>query len=61
MEAATHRSPTGETFSVTASLGVATLGPGVATGEALLQSADEALYQAKRSGRNRVVMSGVPA
>jgi diguanylate cyclase (GGDEF)-like protein len=51
-----HRSPAGESFRVTASLGVATLRPG-ASGEALLQAADEALYRAKDAGRNQVALA----
>jgi two-component system, cell cycle response regulator len=41
------------TQSVTASFGVAELAPGE-RGDALLRRADSALYEAKRSGRNRV-------
>lgn len=51
-----HRSPAGETFRVTASLGVATAKRG-ASGEALLQAADEALYRAKGEGRNQVALA----
>lgn len=43
----------GQEFSVTASLGVAFSTPGDDI-ESLLQKADQALYQAKDSGRNRV-------
>lgn len=40
-------------ISVSASFGVATLDPGSDDIDSLLQKADEALYDAKRSGRNR--------
>ncbi|KQC06816.1 MAG: hypothetical protein APR62_00970 [Smithella sp. SDB] len=45
---------------VTASFGVASMvpGSGQATPEALILAADQAMYQAKRSGRNRVVIFG---
>lgn len=52
-----HEAPGGETFQVTASVGVVSLGPRALTADALLQRADEALYTAKRGGRNRVVVS----
>lgn len=42
---------------VTISIGIAAIGPDQATPEALLKRADQALYEAKRSGRNRVVAS----
>jgi diguanylate cyclase (GGDEF)-like protein len=43
---------------VTISLGVATAAPGLATSpESLVASADEALYRAKRAGKNRVEVS----
>jgi len=44
----------GQKIKVTISLGVAALTPGLSTCHALLKNADEALYEAKRSGRNRV-------
>lgn len=45
--------------NVTASFGVASLIPGNHTGpEALLLAADQALYRAKKSGRNRVHVDG---
>jgi diguanylate cyclase (GGDEF)-like protein len=43
--------------TVTASLGVAIFHTHGTTAEALVSAADEALYQAKHSGRNRVVMA----
>jgi diguanylate cyclase (GGDEF)-like protein len=43
---------------VTASLGVATLPPGSDDIEAMLTAADEALYRAKMSGRDRVEVAG---
>ena len=45
-----------EHFSVTASVGVAVLGPGD-TGKTWLARADAALYEAKSAGRNRVVFA----
>ena len=39
---------------VTASLGIASLGPDIADGTALVAAADRALYYSKESGRNRV-------
>jgi len=42
---------------VTASLGVATMSPNVLDVDALLRDADDALYKAKSSGRNRVVVA----
>ena len=45
--------PTGD-VRVTASFGVASMGSHAATAELLIAEADEALYQAKRDGRDRV-------
>jgi diguanylate cyclase (GGDEF)-like protein len=45
----------GKTFSVTMSLGVAALRDSVNDASGLLDLADSALYEAKRSGRNKVV------
>jgi diguanylate cyclase (GGDEF)-like protein/PAS domain S-box-containing protein len=47
----------GESFSVSVSIGLAQHVPGESL-EALLQRADTALYKAKRSGRDRVVIAG---
>lgn len=49
-----------ERYSVTISLGLSEYGPGGTSLETLIDSADQALYQAKRSGRNRVVRSAAP-
>ena len=44
-------------YPVTLSIGVAALGDGQSA-EALVTAADEALYEAKAAGRNRVVVAG---
>src|SRR4051812_41437913 len=48
------------TLRVTASLGVASLVHGVGEPRELLARADAALYEAKRSGKNKVVRAGYP-
>lgn len=48
--------PGGEPFSVTVSVGVAHCPCDATTPETLLEAADQALYQAKRSGRNRICL-----
>jgi diguanylate cyclase (GGDEF)-like protein len=45
----------GQTLNITVSFGVAYMYDKVEHAEALLQMADDALYAAKKSGRNRVV------
>ena len=45
------------TISVTVSIGIAEWQGGSDTAEALVKRADQALYSAKRAGRNRVVAS----
>jgi diguanylate cyclase (GGDEF)-like protein len=45
--------------AVTMSFGVASSGGGGFDHEAVLQAADEALYEAKRAGRDRVAVAGV--
>jgi diguanylate cyclase (GGDEF)-like protein len=49
-----------ETIRVTASCGVSALDLGYATPQALVQSADEALYASKETGRNRTSLAGAP-
>jgi diguanylate cyclase (GGDEF)-like protein len=51
----------GVTFKVTTSIGIATLTPDDEIADRLLERADEALYQAKHMGRNRVVAHDEPA
>lgn len=56
IEARPFQLRSGETpLMLTASMGIATIGPRVETPEQLLKQADRALYEAKNSGRNRVV------
>jgi diguanylate cyclase (GGDEF)-like protein len=45
-------------LTVTASLGAATMGPAAEDVNSLIAAADEALYAAKRAGKNRVVSAG---
>ena len=57
--AATRVDVDGQQLSVTASLGVSCFpGTGIFNLNDLLKAADQALYQAKESGRNRVVTAG---
>ncbi|MBI1318016.1 MAG: diguanylate cyclase [Candidatus Hydrogenedens sp.] len=44
----------GQALSVTSSIGVAEFGKGYQTPEDILRACDDALYEAKRNGRNRV-------
>jgi len=44
-------------FSITVSMGLATRGPKHLTADAVLHAADQALYRAKRGGRNQVVVA----
>jgi diguanylate cyclase (GGDEF)-like protein len=48
--------------NITVSLGVASMVPGIgqANPDALILEADQAMYRVKRSGRNRVMVSGQP-
>ena len=45
----------GTPLTFTCSIGVAERGSGIESVDSLLSAADEALYEAKRSGRDRVV------
>lgn len=47
--------------ALTVSIGVATFPDDGRTPEAILRAADDALYRAKRAGRNRVEVAGTPA
>jgi diguanylate cyclase (GGDEF)-like protein len=54
--------PGAETGEVTISVGIAVVGArGEASAEAVLVAADEAMYEAKREGRNRIVLFQSPA
>jgi two-component system, cell cycle response regulator len=57
IEALALTTPSGERLPITASIGVAVRRPGEAL-EALVERADKAMYEAKASGRNRVVGAG---
>lgn len=49
----------GRPIPITTSVGIATLGAADTSPEQLLERADAALYEAKRSGRNRVASRGI--
>ena len=49
------------TISVTASVGAATAGPGTVDPRGLIEAADQALYRAKRAGKNRVAKGAAPS
>jgi two-component system cell cycle response regulator len=49
----------GETIKKTISIGVANLHPDGDSGESLMKRADEALYEAKNSGRNKVKVATI--
>lgn len=46
-----------ENFSVTISIGISRVGRDINTSEKLLKAADNALYEAKDKGKNRVIMN----
>lgn len=50
-----NESPLMNDITVTASIGIADAHPGQLSSEAVLQAADEKLYQAKKEGRNKAV------
>src|SRR3954453_9830660 len=57
IEALSLRTPDEAPLLVTVSGGVATLGSGAPTSTALIAAADEALYEAKAAGKNRICMA----
>jgi len=63
-ETRTHPFPSlakpSQTLKVTLSLGVSAMGTGVQSEDDLVRTADEALYESKRGGRNRVSLWSAP-
>jgi len=51
----------GKTLAVTVSVGIAAAGPAELGVTTLIERADDALYQAKRAGRDRCLVAGAPA
>lgn len=60
VETASLPGPGGVPLSVTVSVGVATIPTHAQVEQALLETADAALYESKRAGRNRVTLAPVP-
>lgn len=56
-EFTTHDRPDRQSLQVTVSIGIAALNAEKNDSRSLIQSADEALYRAKKEGRNRIAMS----
>jgi diguanylate cyclase (GGDEF)-like protein len=50
----------GDSIAATVSIGVAAAHPGIDDVTAFMEAADDALLEAKRRGRNRVALAGVP-
>jgi GGDEF domain-containing protein len=58
VEDATGKKASGVPRAFTVSIGVATLAPEMPDSTALVRAADDALYEAKRAGKNTVVIAG---
>lgn len=56
-----HRDPDGGEFTVTCSIGLVQFSSGITEVEALVHSADKALYEAKRNGRDCVMIGDASA
>jgi two-component system cell cycle response regulator len=56
LECTVFKNRNGRYFGVSGSFGIAEWSPTINTKEALLESADQALYRAKRNGRNQVII-----
>jgi two-component system cell cycle response regulator len=61
VESAVFNVPSGERLPLTVSVGIGCAAGRTTTPDALLNTADAALYAAKAAGRNRVIMGALPA
>ncbi|HWP94490.1 MAG TPA: diguanylate cyclase [Gammaproteobacteria bacterium] len=52
-----NEAPLARDIAITVSIGIAAAGEGVTAATAVMRAADEALYRAKRNGRNRIEQS----